>query len=189
MQNIVTKTKGALNTVAQKTSNEVLVIVGLGAVEAVVAAADGFFTKPDYSLLKASALNTVKLLGLTAGTKALNEKFVSPAVESKLGENSTVAKFSGFVTTVVADALVNTGFYYFSGYANAEQKVADAEGRQPGDKDYVDKFAPVHPTLAQYTPATEFKTMGYVTAYDAVKFGLIEALNEGFIDLSTPELI
>lgn len=189
MQNIVTKTKGALNTVAQKTSNEVLVIGGLGAVEAVAVAAYGFFTKPYYSLLKASALNTVKLLGLTAGTKALNEKFVSPAVESKLGEDSTVAKFSGFVTTVAADAVVNLGFYYFSGYANAEQKVVDDAGKHPGDIDYADKLATVHPTLAKYTPATDFTTMGYVTAVDAVKFGLIEALNEGFIDLSTPELI
>jgi hypothetical protein len=189
MQNIVTKTKGALNTVAQKTSNEVLVIGGLGAVEAVAAAAYGFFAKSDYSFLKASALNTVKLLGLTAGTKVLNEKFVSPAVESKLGEDSTVAKFSGFVTTLAADALVNTGFYYFSGYANAEQKVADSEGRQPGADDYAETFGKVHPTLAKYTPATDFTTMGCVTAYDAAKFGLIEALNEGFIDLSTPELI
>ncbi len=131
----------------------------------------------------------MKLLGLTAGTKAINEKFISPTIESKLGEDSTVAKFSGFVTTLAADALVNTGFYFFSGYANAEELVVDSKGKNPGDADYADTFAPTHATLAKYTPATDFTSMAYITAIDAAKFGLIEALNEGFIDLSTPELI
>lgn len=188
MQNIVIKTKGLLNAVAQKTSNEVLVIGGIGALEAVAATGLGFKTS-DYSLLKASALNTVKLLGLTAGTKAINEKFISPTIESKLGQDSTVAKFSGFATTLAADALVNTGFYFFSGYANATKLVADSTGKNVGDADYVNTFAPTHATLAKYTPATDFTSMAYITAFDAAKFGLIEALNEGFIDLSTPELI
>jgi hypothetical protein len=188
MQNIVTKTKGALNAVAQKTSNEVLVIGGLGAAEVMAAAAYGF-AKSDYSFLKASALNTVKLLGLTAGTKAINEKFISPTIESKLGEDSTVAKFSGFVTTFAADALVNTGFYYFSGCVNKQVLVADNAGKNPGDDGYVDTLGGLHPKFAQYTMPTDFTKMAYITAIDTAKFGLIEALNEGFIDLSTPELI
>jgi hypothetical protein len=154
MTNFLSKTK-------EYVSNEVLVIGTFGVLEIIAAGIYGV-AKKDYCLLKGSALNTLKLLGLTAGVKLLDEKFIAPAFASKFGEDSIVAKSSDVAATVIADAIINTGFYFSSAKLNA--------------------------ATSEIIPTADFSTMGLVTLYDIAKIGLIEALNEGYIGFSSPEL-